>query len=713
MAQKSKPKIKILRSICKSLRYYFAVLLCILGSLCVYGLNPAAAAECDDVKFIFARGSGEPLGGPSMTAWRDSIRSSLDESDLKLSFYELGTAHHGGYQYPAVSVSDNLSGYINMLGAYVGGGAWFDFGKSVDQGAGELKAYLKEIASSCPQTKFVLGGYSQGAMLISRTLSELDASRILYVATFGDPKVYLPEGNNQLFGPISKIPDACQGKNLSQYRAYVPNCYTYEGVLGSYRPYQPSKYSGKLGTWCNNDDIMCSPGFSLDDHISYVSTNLYDDAARTIATKIAREFGEKINFGTVIKDAIHEVAILVDSTGSMSSLINQYSAEAKKLAERVLRGGGRVSLFEYRDLTDGFVPRQHCDFSCTIKQFNEQISRLDTNGGGDTPESALSAILTTMNSLKWTNGATKSLVLLTDAPYHTPDYDGATLEQVIQRSLEIDPVNIYVMTDANSQAAYQSLAEGTNGKVFDIATGLADSTEEILNRPIAKLNLREYIGKIGDQFTFDASSSYAHDDKKLRFDWDLDGDGVFERLDSTAVVSQEYAQVQDHFVQVKVTDQNGASSTMSARLNVNNANHPPLATITEFNSTALSASSVKLNYTADAEQVLLVVDDLIVGLVPLRSGKGEITLGNLRPNTKITLVPYRNNRRGQSHNTTISPVLPKVPNTGIVPTLYAGIMTFLRPSDANDHHIRNDIHLSAERGGRIPPPAQPPQLLRA
>lgn len=647
-------------------RCLLLAMLCIVSSgVGLIGGRSANADGCDDVRFVFARGSGESLGDVSATAWRDSLESVLSDSELKYGFYELGTSTQGGYRYPAVAVSDSLSGYINMLGAYVGGGAWFEFGASVDQGAGELKSYLSSIASSCPNTKFILGGYSQGAMLISRTLGDLDASKILYVATFGDPKAYLPEGNNQLFGPIPKIPDACQGKNLSPYRAYVPNCYAYEGVLGSYRPYQPEDYSGKLGTWCNNDDIMCSSGLSISDHTAYVSSNLYGDAAHTISSVISRAFGEKLNFGTAITSALHEVAILIDSTGSMSNLIKQYSAEAKKLAERVLRGGGRVSLFEYRDLVDGFLPQQLCDFSCDLEEFNQQISNIQTADGGDDPESALSAILTTMNSLNWTNGATKSLVLLTDAGYHAPDRDGVTLSQVIQRGLEIDPVNIYIMTTSGLQSTYADLAAGTNGEVFNIATGLDLSTDTILGRPVARLNLSEYVGGIGDEFTFDASASYTMDGSALRYDWDLDGDGIFELQDAAATVSQVYPSPQDHYIQVKTTDPSGATSTMSAHLSVLPDSSLALASIDHASSTPLSATSAQINFSTNADQVLLAVDDAILGFVPISDRQGSITLGDLRGSASVTLLPYLNGRRGVSYSLSASPILPKVPNTAV------------------------------------------------
>ena len=85
-------------------------------------------------------------------------------------------------------------------------------------------------SASCPGTKYVVGGYSQGAMVVSKALGSLNADRIIYAATFGDPKIYLPEGKGIL-------PAACRGENLSDYRMYVPDCQAYKGLLGAYVPY--------------------------------------------------------------------------------------------------------------------------------------------------------------------------------------------------------------------------------------------------------------------------------------------------------------------------------------------------------------------------------------------------------------------------------------------------------------------------------------------
>ncbi len=638
---------------------------------------------CPDVQFVFARGSGEPLNGPSNSAWQEALQTELAESHLKTSFYELGSRKVSGYQYPAVSVSGDLGGISNLLGAYVSGGAAFSFGASVQQGQHELKAYLQQVSASCPQTKFVLGGYSQGAMLISGLLDQLDSTKIAYVATFGDPKLYLPEGelkhshtSNRQPSSYRYIPEACLGKGFSSYREHVPDCYAYEGVLGSYRPYQPAGYQGKLGTWCNDHDIMCSSGFSISDHTAYVSTRLYNDAARVISDRLAVAFPNHVVVTTSTAATTHEVAVLIDSTSSMSSLIEQYKAEAKNLAERVLASGGRIALFEFRDLKDPFQTRQHCDFSCTLEEFSERIDAIKTDAGGDEPESALSALLTTMNSLAWKPGATKSIVLLTDAGYLSPDRDGTTLNQVVLRSLEIDPVNIYLVGPAKLASKYAELTSLTGGQAFSATTELELSTESILGRPVAKLALSEYAGAVGSEFTFDASSSYSANSGELHFDWDLDGNGVFELSDAGAVVRHVYDEPASGFVQVRVRE-GGLSSTMSAKLTVSASGQIKLPTISELSAAPLSETSVQVSFQTDADRVLLAIDEVIIGF--LAADQRSLTLGELTEPVSVTLVPYtENGHKGisrtlkidptlgsiASSDAIVEPIVPTVPNTG-------------------------------------------------
>lgn len=618
--------------------------------------RPALAKGCDDVKFIFARGSGEKLGDVSVTAWRESITSALQKSTLQYSFYELGTNVQGGYRYPAVSVSDSLGGFVNLLGAYVSRGEFFDFGKSVVQGSNELQSYIKTMSAACPHTQFVLGGYSQGAMVLSRTLGQLNPNRIIYVATFGDPKLYLPEGKGA-------IPPACLGRSYPEYRVHVPDCRAYEGVLGSYRPYQPTGYEDKLGIWCNEKDVMCSSGASVDDHTSYTTGGLYASAARKIKTRIKAAFPNAFT-GSSLKpwaSATHNVAFLLDTTVSMANYLKYQRQATEDLAGQVIDDSGEVAFIDFRDLDDPYTPQALCDFGCTKEEMQAALKFLPTNGGGDDPESVLSALLYAMNHLDWQAGATKSIVILTDNKYLSPDRDGTTLSQVVQRSLELDPVNVYVMTRKYYHSVYTDLAAQTNGAVIDFETSdrWAQLSDALLYRPEATLNAPEFSGLLGDEFYFDASDSQSSDDDNLRFDWDLDGDGVFEIQDGPASLTHIYDQTFSGYIQVKVTDASGRFSTMSAKLTVS-ASLPRLPEIFQASATELDVNTYEIQYETNAERVLVSVNDTPAGY--LDDTAQSFTLTDIKSPTTLRLTPYTSAiGRGEGITLALGQDLPEEP----------------------------------------------------
>jgi cutinase len=95
----------------------------------------ASAAPCPDVEVVFARATTEPPGiGGVGQAFVDSLRSLL------------GARSVGVYavNYPA---SD-------------------DFAPSASAGAVDASAHVQSMAANCPNTRMVLGGYSQGALVI-------------------------------------------------------------------------------------------------------------------------------------------------------------------------------------------------------------------------------------------------------------------------------------------------------------------------------------------------------------------------------------------------------------------------------------------------------------------------------------------------------------------------------------------------------------------
>ena len=117
------------------------------------------AAACPDVEVVFARGTTEPPGvGGVGQAFVDSLRS------------QVGGRSVGVYpvNYPATN----------------------DFGSSIAAGANDASAHVQSTAANCPNTRMVLGGYSQGAAVVDVITAAMPpdvADNVAAVAVFGNP----------------------------------------------------------------------------------------------------------------------------------------------------------------------------------------------------------------------------------------------------------------------------------------------------------------------------------------------------------------------------------------------------------------------------------------------------------------------------------------------------------------------------------------------
>lgn len=102
---------------------------------------PAASADpCPDVEVVFARGTGEPPGvGAIGQAFVDALGSRV-----------------GGKSVAVSPVNYDASSDFN------GGIA---FARTVVDGIRDAGAHVESTASRCPNTRVVLGGYSQGAVV--------------------------------------------------------------------------------------------------------------------------------------------------------------------------------------------------------------------------------------------------------------------------------------------------------------------------------------------------------------------------------------------------------------------------------------------------------------------------------------------------------------------------------------------------------------------
>ena len=185
----------------------FGIVVPVLTSATV--IPTALAADCSDVDVVFARGTSEPAGiGRVGQALVDSLAPQL--GNRTVSAY--------GVNYPAT----------------------YDFLAAAD-GATDATNHIVSVAAQCPSTRFVLGGYSQGAAIVdvitsvpfpaigfNNPLPPDAPDHIAALAVFGNPtaRVGLPLTSSPVYG--FKAIDLCNagdpvcsdGNNVPAHRSY-------------------------------------------------------------------------------------------------------------------------------------------------------------------------------------------------------------------------------------------------------------------------------------------------------------------------------------------------------------------------------------------------------------------------------------------------------------------------------------------------------------
>ena len=248
----------------------FIVILCMVGGLLFGGR--ASAASCVDIEFVFARGSGgvhvENVEYQAFVRTMTKMANRIGMASYRFTDVD----------YPAVSVSVPA----NAIGAYISAGKYYAFGRSVTSGVDWLTNYYDKTMRNCSATRWVLAGYSQGAMVIAQAVQHFRADRVIYIGLVADPQTNLPEGRGL-------IPDACLGRNYSPYRVFVPVCRTNKGRLGARNPYQYGDLAGKYGLWCGRNDYVCgSTASPLNNsgHTQYVDAGSYMQMSYLVQQKL-------------------------------------------------------------------------------------------------------------------------------------------------------------------------------------------------------------------------------------------------------------------------------------------------------------------------------------------------------------------------------------------------------------------------------------------
>ena len=188
-------------------------------------VSPTASADpCSAVAVVFARGTHQDPG----------------LGDVGQSFVDSLTSQAGGRSVDVYAVNYPAND---------------DYHNSATAGSNDASAHIQDTVASCPNTKIVLGGYSQGSTVIDLATADMPApvaDHVAAVALFGEPSSGF---STMLWG-------------------------------GQPLPTISPLYAGKTLSLCTPDDPICSPGGNIMAHVTYISSGMTNQAATFAANHL-------------------------------------------------------------------------------------------------------------------------------------------------------------------------------------------------------------------------------------------------------------------------------------------------------------------------------------------------------------------------------------------------------------------------------------------
>ncbi len=198
-----------------------------------------------------------------------------------------------------------------------------------------------------------------------------------------------------------------------------------------------------------------------------------------------------------------EVAFVLDTTGSMSGLIEGAKQKIWSIANEMASGQPtpeiRVGLIGYRDRGDQYVTR-FLDLTDDLDAMYAELSAFRANGGGDTPESVNQALHEAVTRMSWSRGSQvyKVVFLVGDAPPHMDYPNDVPYSKTARLAKDADIVinTIQCGSLAATTPVWQEIALAGAGQYAAIAqSGAMLAFTTPVDDELARLN-RELAGTV-------------------------------------------------------------------------------------------------------------------------------------------------------------------------------------------------------------------------
>ena len=187
--------------------------------------------------------------------------------------------------------------------------------------------------------------------------------------------------------------------------------------------------------------------------------------------------------GVAAPPAAMDLAIVVDTTGSMGDEMAFLRAELDAIVARLQRNAGNVSLrigvVVFRDDGDDYVVRT-APLTDRMDEVRGFIADQAAEGGGDAPE-ALDQAVAASTRLQWRPEAAKAVLLVTDAPPHGDRIERtlALTQGLRAQGVQVIPVGASGVDD-DAQYVLRSMAALTQGRYIFLTddSGVGNSHAE-------------------------------------------------------------------------------------------------------------------------------------------------------------------------------------------------------------------------------------------
>lgn len=170
-----------------------------------------------------------------------------------------------------------------------------------------------------------------------------------------------------------------------------------------------------------------------------------------------------------------EVVFVLDTTGSMSNLIEGAKARIWSIANRIADGDPvpdlRFGLVAYRDVGDEYVTRR-TPLTADLDLVYDELMQFAASGGGDGPEHVNAALYDAVYAFGWRPDATLRLVFLVgDAPPHMDYRDGKDYRDICRAAAEKGIVinTIQCGSDPACAEAWRDIARRSEGRFTAVA----------------------------------------------------------------------------------------------------------------------------------------------------------------------------------------------------------------------------------------------------